>query len=261
MKKKLILLLIIIATIFTGCSNNETDSTEIKYSDEDFLVSFQKGIEKRWDLSDVDLSLPPADQKKEYEKAIDLELNELEKYSNENFEDTKLKEKALSYINILKNQKDSLKYFTVDEIKFLDEWEKTSKERSKLITDIIDTYKLEFNDKYKDILDEFKLKAQMTIDDESKTEEIDNISDGVEFIKVKEEYGMSEYEVVLTNTSSSELAFYNFDISLIDENGIVVENAFSSASNWKPGQQYKFTFSTGATFAKMEYTVDYTVSE
>lgn len=263
MKKKILILLgILMLTLLVGCGNRPTDSTEINYADDDFLANFQKGLEKRWNLPEIDLAKDKNEEKDGYLKAIDVELNEIEKYSGEKFEDSKLQEKAISYINILKDQKKSLDYYTVDEIKFYEEWDKITPERSKILMDIVDTYKIEFKDKYKNILDDFKMNAQMAIEDETKNKEIEDITNGVEFTKVKEEYGMLTYEATVENTSSVEFENFAFEISLIDESGVIVESTYSnSVSNWKPGQKFKFEFTTMTAFSTMEFEPQYFVKE
>ncbi|QQK06968.1 FxLYD domain-containing protein [Miniphocaeibacter halophilus] len=264
MKKKSILIIgLLFLTLLVGCSSNGAkDSTEINYVDKEFLSSFKKGLEKRWDLPEVDLTMDTQGQKEEYLKAIDTELNEIKDYSGEKFEDTKLQEKALSYINILKEQKEAFDYFTVDEIKFYETWDKIAAERSKILVDIVDSYKIEFSGKYENILDDFKLNAQMAIEDDTKNKEIEDIVNKVEFTKVKEEYGSSYYEAVVENTSSVEFENFAFEISLIDEEGIIVESTYSnSVNNWKPGQKFKFEFMTQTAFAKMEFEPQYFIKE
>ncbi|MFY9282825.1 MAG: FxLYD domain-containing protein [Miniphocaeibacter sp.] len=264
MKKKVIVIIgLLFLTLLAGCSsNNVKDSTKINYADKEFLSSFKKGLEKRWDLPEIDLTMDIQEQKEEYLKAIDIELNEIKGYSSEKFEDTKLQEKALSYINILKEQRESLDYFTVDEIKFYETWDKISAERSKILVDLVDSYKIEFSEKYKNILDDFKLNAQMAIEDDTKNKEIEDIVNKVEFTKVKEEYGSSYYEAVVENTSSVEFEHFSLEISLIDEEGIIVESTYSNnISNWKPGQKFKFEFVTQTTFAKMEFEPQYFIKE
>ena len=128
--------------------------------------------------------------------------------------------------------------------------------------DIVDTYKIEFKDKYKNILDDFKMNAQMAVEDETKNKEIEAITNGVEFVKVKDEYGMSYYEATVENTSSVEFDHYAFEISLIDESGVIVESTYSNnISNWKPGQKFKFEFTTTTAFSTMEYEPQYFVKE
>ena len=120
------------AIIATGCAstpateNNSAASAstvEIAYADEDFITTLAKGLEARWALSDSgDYEYVEGTQEHRdfYSSLLKAELNVIsnKNFENATFKDSKLKEKAISYLNCLHDQEDALTYVTVDYDKY-----------------------------------------------------------------------------------------------------------------------------------------------
>lgn len=129
MKKILYLFLTLILSIsIAGCSNTQEDKTY----DKEFISSLSKGLEARWKLTDEydDLvskgEIKDTDQKKfieYYDKFVNAELGEVEKYKDLKFEDSKLQEAAISYINLLKTQQEGVEEMRVDFEEGLEKWD------------------------------------------------------------------------------------------------------------------------------------------
>ena len=114
--------------IFNASKNNNNTY------DNEFLTSLAKGLDKRWEFvakRDYD-----KESLKNYRICVDYELNELKKYKNREFENPELKKLADTYIDVLKNEKETTinrKY--LDSI-FRDEWNKLQYKRYELLLDI-----------------------------------------------------------------------------------------------------------------------------
>ena len=177
MKKKkfyfpMLLMLCFLITL-CGCettkSQEETPEEEPQYADDTFVQDIAKGLEARWDLSEKD------EQKEGYENItvdseeyktmmlsyIDSELNVIEHYTEEKFEDKNLQEIALKYINLLKKHKEICGYMTVDYVKYNEEAQTIYNERSKIISTMADDYNMVIDEKYQSILNDFAVNSQL----------------------------------------------------------------------------------------------------
>lgn len=114
MKKILTLLtaVLTVSLLLIACGNKQD-----KYADQAFMNDLSKGLEARWSLSDSD----PDNESKDFYKQLDKkELDSISSYSNKKFKNDKLHEHAIAYINALKKQKATLKYYGSDS--FYDKW-------------------------------------------------------------------------------------------------------------------------------------------
>lgn len=124
---------------FTGCGNTTstpaTTETQEDFADNDFIKDLQKGLESRWSIASDDvLSMTNDELKAYYEQSVNSELDIIEKYQNEKFEDRKLQEVAIQYINLLKDSKEVIPYLSTDMVKFSQDWDMIYKKRSQMIS-------------------------------------------------------------------------------------------------------------------------------
>ena len=265
MKKIYYLFIALILSIgLIGCSSTNTkDSTY----DSEFINSLSKALQKRWDLNDKyeekeeDITIGSDEQYDYYTKLVNAELDELEKYKDLKFENSKLQELVIKYINLLNQQKDSLQYLKVDYDKFDKEWQDAYNQRTQLIIEFTENYDLTVDDKYKDTLNQLLTNGKLVNEEEDLKAEISNILDSTEFKKVKEEYEWTYYEAVAENTTGKDFQYFTLEINLLDEDGVVVESTYDSVDNWKANQKVKFEFMTDKDFKTIKLNSDYFVDE
>ena len=103
------------ALLLAGCANQSSNQSEPQYADEAFIASLAKGYEARDAL--VNQS-PNAEKSVEYyEKIVDAELSQVEQYQTAQFQDSKLQENAIAYINALKDQRAAAGLYETDKDK------------------------------------------------------------------------------------------------------------------------------------------------
>lgn len=249
-----------------GCSANNNQPTQtsdasstsnsiIEYQDENFLSDLAIGLEKRWNMSNndtADYDLYTKEHQEAFSKMIDAELDILGKYENAEFEDSKLKEKALSYINALKDQKEALRYATVDAEKYDDAWSKAYDERTKLITEFSENFGLKISEEYQATLDDFLLNAQEVAKEEDKAAQVKELVKSIKFEKVEEEYDWATYEAVVENTTNIDFESLYLEINLLDKDKVIIDNQFVDVQNFNKGAKAKFKFSTDQKFKKIK---------
>ena len=83
--------MLLLITIFKSIQNSN------KTYDSEFLTSLSKGLDKRWKDNDK----YPEESAKNYKLWVNDELDEVKDYGDKKFENDKLKELAIRYINVL----------------------------------------------------------------------------------------------------------------------------------------------------------------
>ena len=274
MKKATVLLascMIGTGLLFTGCSGNQQESKqeeEIHYADEDFVKDMAKGLEARWTLNEQDESKEGYDaidlQSSEYKDMmisyINAELDCIGKYKDEKFEDSKLQEEAISYINLLNDHIEICDYIPVDYYgKYLEEFQPIYDGRSKIIQDMADNYGLTVSDKFQSNLDEFKTNSKLVQEKDAQEQAIDSMLSNITFEEVPDEYAgdWKTYQGVVENTTGSDFSTFAVNINLLNADGVIVETAYDQVSNFTNGAKAQFEFSTDKEFTSTEVTVQY----
>ena len=274
MKKATVLLascMIGTGLLFTGCSGSQQESKqeeEIHYADEDFVKDMAKGLEARWTLNEQDESKEGYDaidlQSSEYKvmmiSYINAELDCIGKYKDEKFEDSKLQEEAISYINLLNDHIEICDYIPVDYYgKYLEEFQPIYDGRSKIIQDMADNYGVTVSDKFQSNLDEFKTNSKLVQEKDAQEQAIDSMLSNITFEEVPDEYAgdWKTYQGVVENTTGSDFSTFAVNINLLNADGVIVETAYDQVSNFTNGAKAQFEFSTDKEFTSTEVTVQY----
>ena len=255
MKKKILLLFAVfcLAVSIAGCSSSKDD-----YCDKDFLSAMSKGLNDRWKDTSGDDVVPGTDEQKEaFSKIVSNELNNIKDYKDKKFEDSKLQELAIKYINILQDQKDALDYVTVNYEKYEDLWDTAYDERSKLIVEINKKYNLDIDKENEDILKEMETNSKEVKDKENIENSISDMIKNEEIKLLSSEYGYKDYEVILENKTSVKFSSFELDVKLKDNDGIIVDTLVDFEDNWEPGTKVKFTFNTDQDFKSYEFVTSY----
>lgn len=142
--------LVACAAMFAGCAE-QNGQDQPQYADEAFMQSLTKGYEARDAL--VEKSTKTDKSAEYYEKLVDAELNQVEKYQSSQFEDSKLQENAIAYINSLKDQREAAELYATDSEQFQQDWQKAYDKRTTLLKTFVDEYGLTVSSSCQDSLD------------------------------------------------------------------------------------------------------------
>lgn len=271
--KKLISILLCSLMMFAliGCGNKAAstanDKTKEQYADKDFMKSLSKGLEARWDLNDKDEQAQKSsgkpiqngseEQRKAFLSYADAELTEIDKYKNEKFEDSKLQEKAIKYINLMNDQKSACDYITADIDKYRQLYTKSHDERSQLLIDFVNNYGLTASEKHSQILKDLVIKGQAVTKDEDNKNAVKAMTDAIKFEKVDNSSSYKKYQAVVENTTSVDFSYYDLSINLLDKDGVIVETEHANVANWGKGQKAKFEFNSDKEFTSTSIVADY----
>lgn len=221
----------------------------------------QKGLESRWDITDNADYVTDDEMKETLGSAVKAELDSVEKYKDEKFEDSALQELVLKYINTLKAQEESLDYVSADPDKFNTDWQSAYEERTQMIDTFYNDYDLKVSEKYESDLEELLTKSKLVTEEANTKETIEKWIDSFAFTEVSDEYGFKTYEAVVENTTGVDFDYISLSINLIDAEGVTLETTYASIDNVTNGAKVKFEFTTDAEFSSTEITPDYALKQ
>ena len=264
MKKVLSLLMVICLSIgiTVGCGNTkDTNTQEEKFADEDFMKDLSKSLETRWAMNDADTGENYAEgsdkQKELFLKWTKAELDIVGKYEDEKFEDSKLKELAIQYINCLKDQEEAAKYVTVDYTKFSELWETAYNSRTQLIEQFKTDYDLKVSEKYQSTLDDLLTNAQLVTEEQTEKSAVEEFIKNIQFSVESDDYGLKTCSAVVENTTGYGFKSLSLTINLLDAEGVIVETTFSSVQNFASGSKAKFEFMTNKEFSSTDVKAEF----
>lgn len=268
MKKVIVFVLaILICFGLVACGFGKSQEATLDYADQDFIKDLGKALEKRFDAVEKADSASKGDALSDLEEAertkkvVDIELDALMDYRNKQFEDAKLQESVLSYLNSLQDSKDAFADISTDYYGALEKYDAAYSARLKLLSIFSSEYSLAVDDSHSDILNDLLTRAKSIERQDAVIEAVENVISTVVFEEVENSYGWKKYRGVLDNTSGYDIDYVSYTIDLMDGEGTVIEQNYASANNIVNGKKYNIEFSTDIDFTSYEYIVDYTIAK
>lgn len=251
--------------VLSGCASEEPAAEEPTYADQSFISDMKNGLQARWKLNEEDEAEEGYDEilvnSEEYQEMmnnyIQAELDYVEKYQNEKFEDSNLQEIAVKYVNLLKQHKDACQYMRVDYNKYLEEFQPVYNERSKIISQLVNDYGMTVDEEYQQTLNDFLTNSQLVIEQENEEAAIQQMLDGIQFDEVDDNGGYKTYQAVVENTTGIDFNTLNITINLLNSDGVIVETAYDNVSAFAQGAKVQFEFMTDKEFTSTQVSVDW----
>lgn len=257
MNKKIttIISLIIMGMAMTGCFNNK-DLKDEKPQDVNFVKDVGKSFSSRSDYVDkVQKQKITVDDEISYlTKCADIELDILSKYKEALFSDATLRKLALDYIEGVEIQKNSLKYYSSDSIKYSENWDLGYDTRSVALVRLVDEYKVVISE---EDLRDLRANSQVIQEENELENQLSEIMKNIKFEKTKDDYGLRYYSAIVENTTDVSFDSFSMDIKLLETDGVIAENQYVYANNWNPGEKVKLEFITTTKFESLEWEYDY----
>lgn len=251
MKKIFFVMTAILSLFLVACSQSQ--NTEEKVYDTDFMTSLAKGLEKRWEFVD---SFDGIESSKNIKKPIQLELDEVESYIDKKFEDSKLQELAISYINELNNGLNIAD--TYGSTDFYQNYSSHYDNRNhllQLINSIVDI-PVKNTEQLKELLAQGKTVAETSEKEKALRNLISNIEFSIDENKTNQ--FTTYYSAVVENTTNYTINNLQLSINLLDADEVTVDTTYAYAKNWKSGTKTKLEFMVfDEQISGYEVTLDY----
>ncbi|MDV9970949.1 hypothetical protein RHM95_19245, partial [Clostridioides difficile] len=176
-KKILGLFMIIMLSVsMVACSSGGDSKDESKGKDKQFIEDLGKGLKKRWDLaSKEEAGTLNLEQNEAYEKFVEVEMDAVSKYKDAEFDSPELGKLAKDYIKALEDSKEAIKYYSNDQLKFSELWEKPYNERSTILLTLVDKFGLKVDEKEFKVL---KDNAQIVNEENDLKEKVNAMAKG-----------------------------------------------------------------------------------
>lgn len=204
--------------------------------DGQFMLAIAKGLQARWDLSDK--TADPT----EFSKLIDAELAEIETFYEATFDNKRLGEIAVSYIDTLNESKDATRYYNNNYMVYETKWNTARAARLHLIEELVNDFNLTVDEEYQDTLDELINDSQVYSEQEAFEAELASVVEAavLSVYPYRSEYDNEilwyDYYLSITNTTDQTLEYLGIDIQVLDSDGNIFSQGSAYFSNVEPGQ-------------------------
>lgn len=243
-----------LAMSLAACGETKDDGPD--YADDEAMSIIAEGFEKRSDKIDS-LTAQGKDTSsgKPLQEIIQTEIDVDSSLKERQFENSKMQEDVVSYINLLDDQKEAaMTRFSENGTK---KWQKAYDERSSILKKFVDEYGLKVGDKYKDSLEEIVANGNEVTEKNDQDEAINGLISAATFEKVPDGYGSFTYTATIQNTTDYNFTDVGLILALYDANNVKVEETYASTNSWNKGETVKFAAFSNTDAATVKASVNY----
>ena len=227
--------------------------------DGQFLRSLSKGLMARWAESDAQAAQGNIGEDPNiYNTYCEIELEYIEDFANQSFEDSKLKEYADQYIDCLRRAQEATTYYTIDYATFSSQWSEVYSKRTILLKRFVDEYDLSVTQEYQDTLDDLMVDAVAAQEQENVKDSIKKMTEAFKIETIQDEWGYKTYKIFMNNSTDRTFEYFSAEIILYDNNQVIVGTGNTDQlSSWKPGQEAAVSAWFDGQIDPNDYTIEY----
>lgn len=207
--------------------------------DGQFMRSLSKGLMARWAESAAQTEKGNTSEDPDlYSKYCEIELEQIEDFSKQTFDNAGLETDAKQYIEYLKTAQDATKYYTVDYITYQTQWSDTYAKRTILLQRFVDEYGLTVEQQYQETLDDLLIDASAAQEQMDVKDTIRTMTENFKIETTEDEWGYKSYKIIMKNTTDRVFEYFYVGISLQDESGKIVGSGNTEQiAAWQPEQE------------------------
>lgn len=257
MKRIIVMLLAGCLAVCCGCaqasSSADDQQEEIVYADREAIEALDQGLESRFDYADA-LDETTGETLAE---AIGIEIERLAPFKSRQFEDSKLQEKLLAYLNLLEEAKELTGDMGVNDDTFYDDWDALYNERTIMLKEFVDSYGLAVDEEHQSALDDLLRRGQAVEKAGAEKEAVERLVASLSFDKTSDDDGwFFTYTAVGENTTELDLENVSLILALYDSDGVKVEETYASTSSWLRGEKVRFEAVSEVDAAEVKVSLD-----
>lgn len=224
--------LVACSALLAACST-QSGQEQPQYSDEAFMQSLAKGYEARDAI--VEKSTKTDKSVEYYESLVDAELKQVEQYQGAQFEDSRLQENAISYINSLKDQRAAAEEYSTDNDNFKKDWQKAYDKRTTLLKTFVEDYGLTVSSSCQDSLNDLISHGKKVERENNEKAAVESLANSIN-LEFTERYSTFAGEATAANNTGYDFDYISFNVELFDANGVKVETTGIYANHWLNGE-------------------------
>lgn len=249
--KVIVLALLTMTSVgIVGCSstnNTSNNQNQEVATDEAFISSFEKAINKRWDEQNklekkfaTNTSYTQEQYTEDTIKILENEIEALEK-NKEGIKDKDLKEIADNYIEGAKKQIEAQKTNDYD-LQYKHQ-EESDKLRKPALIAMVDDYGVKIKDDHQQTYKDFKEQATIINKENESQEFADKLASEMTFEKKTDEFGYVEFSTIVENTSDIDFKNLSYNVQYKDKDGIVIGDDIIFLENFDAKSKQKVKLS------------------
>lgn len=215
-----------------GCSQQSQESTGPDYKDQAFLTDLGKGLEARWAINDGSEEATSESLK----MAIQAEKDAIDQYRTAEFEDAKLQELAIKYLNALNDTMEQAEAYSPSNYDSIEAWSKAYDNRTMILNEIVSGYDVTVSSKYQNYLNELLANGKAAQKASDNDAIVQGVADSIEIVFESDSYGYVTGKATMTNASELDFDYISFDVQLYDAAGTRIDTTYLSVDNWGPGE-------------------------
>lgn len=257
----------VLALMLTACStSSQSDgsgapgSAKAQTADATAMDTISKGLVARWELNDKHEAEGEGEGAKlaNLKEAVQAEIDADATLRDATFEDQKLQEKVVSYLNALDDHIEAMDGASADVLAYTSTAGKIYNKRCELLKSFVDDYGLSVPEKHQDKLDEFTANGKAVQAKAKIEDELASVLSAATFEKEQKEYSnYFEYSAVLENTTGHDLKNVSITLALYDADGVRMKEVSAYSNTWTAGEKARFTgsgdFDAASVKAEMQY--------
>lgn len=227
--------------------------------DGQFMRSLSKGLMARWAESDAQAEQGFIGEDPDlYSKYCEIELEQVEDFANQMFNNSELEADAKQYIEYLNQAQEATKFYTVDYATFSTQWADTYANRTILLKKFVDDYGLAVKEEYQDTLDDLLVDASAAQEQIDVKDSIQKMTEQFKIETMEDEWGYKTYKISMKNTTDRTFEYFSAEINLYDENHVIVGTGNTDQlSSWQPGQEASVSAWFDGEVDPNDYTIEY----
>ena len=227
--------------------------------DGQFMRSLSKGLMVRWAESEAQAEQGFVGEDPDlYNKYCELELEQVEDFANQTFDDSELEADAKQYIEYLNQAQEATKFYTVNYATFSTQWADAYANRTILLKKFVDDYGLVVKEEYQDTLDDLLVDASAAQEQIDVKDSIQKMTDQFKIETTEDEWGYKTYKISMKNTTDRTFEYFSAEINLYDENHVIVgTGSTDQLSSWQPGQEASVSAWFDGEINPNDYTIEY----
>lgn len=224
-------------------------------NDEAFLKNLEKGLGKRWEMTDDYVLTTDSDYRKHLGEVVQLELDAIGDLSEYTFEDPTLAEYAEMYYDALLEQQEGCQYYGLDDEKYAEMFSGNGYQvRCVTLYRISQNYEMFSGSKQEETYKEMLVRGSVYLEEDEKIAALSAIlSDGLSI----EALGGTDYEVLFTNDTEYDFSDLSLNYNLYDEDHVLVGTSISYIDNCAAGTSVKPSVWISEDFDSCEVQFEY----
>lgn len=238
--------------------------------DGQFMKALTKALHNRWDYNKegyikdfgkTEDEMTDVENSEFTKKCVEIELAELQKFSDKKFENTTLGENAKAYLESLNLMLAASENIVNDTDAYLVQSAEAMGKRAALLETFVNDNGLDVGEKYQANLNSVMNYAKEATANLALKTAVDDMVSKVTYEVKDDGWGLISYIVTIENTTEYTFQYFGLYVDVLDENGTIIYTGYSGEINeFAPGTKAQLEVYTGIQGNSLQFHPNYYVN-